>query len=353
MPKNIIKLFIEKNGFITVEDFMKKALIGSSNAYYKSRNPFDKKSGDFITSPEISQMFGEIVAVWVYNRWLFMGTPKSLSLVELGAGSGILMRDILRVLSKTEIFHGLKIYILEINPVLVAIQQNELKDYLNNIVWISNAQEFPEDHSIYIANEFFDSLPTKQYIKQDGLWHERVITLNDGDLFFGTIQVDPRFSKRLSEKYKNTKDGSIVEISQETIRYFTKMIRNMSRFKSCGLVIDYGYYIKPLKRKEHEFKDSLQAVKSHKYCPVFDDIGRADITTHVDFFLLRECSHFYDINSKIWSQRDFLLKHGMEIRLKDLAKKNPEYKDVLENQFSRLTDKGSMGGLFKVLEVYS
>lgn len=339
---------IEEQGYIEVDNFMRLALSSHKDSYYRSKNPLGEDS-DFITAPEISQMFGEMIGVWAIDNWSKLGKPKSFNIVEFGAGRGTLLRDLLRIAKiEQEFLEGANIHIIDINEELIKIQKETLKEY--NVQWVSSLDDIPTAPTIIIANEFFDSLPIKQYVKIESSLHERIITENNESLQFAPKSPAIKPLKG----HPNIHNGDIIEESPESISAINHMATFIEKNTGAALIIDYGYDIDPDKRQEDQYKDTLQAIKEHKFVPVLEDIGNSDLTSHVDFYALREEAKKHNVNVLgTISQANLLLNLGIDLRLQSLQMANPELSDILAKQYNRLIADNQMGSLFKALVLSS
>jgi NADH dehydrogenase [ubiquinone] 1 alpha subcomplex assembly factor 7 len=347
-----IRKLIEKKSEIDIATFMETAMSLDANAYYKSTQPLGEDA-DFITAPEISQMFGEIIGIWVFDVWQKLGCPTNLNLVEIGPGRGVLMRDLLNGTNKASEFQqSLNIYLLDINPILKKIQQQNLLQSHSNINWIDNLSNLPQSPTIFIANEFFDALPIHQYVKEKNSWFENVISVkhDNNQLFFKRKPLVHDFSDHLSLEHPNALDGSVIEEHKEGAKWMQEIVEIIERNKGAALIIDYGYDIDPKDRKPTQYNSTLQGVKNHKYHPILEDIGSTDISCHVDFHLLKKITQMRKIQIiKTIDQYNFLKNFGIDIRLQSLKKQNPHLSQILDNQYHRLTSKIQMGSLFKAL----
>lgn len=347
LERKILNL-IKANSAIPIDHFMELALSSETNSYYRDKNPFDGM-GDFITSPEISQMFGEMVGIWLYKQWKNIGEGH-VSLVELGPGRGFLMRDIISVLSKTDMKNKFNIVLLEINSTLKQEQKKNIK--FNNIKWVDDISKIPNSKCLFIANEFFDALPIKQFVKEKTIWKEITINSNENNdmLFFDRKVILDDFNDYLNNEYPNALDGAIIEESLTSIEKVKKISENIINYDSSAIIIDYAYDINPLNRKSTQFYSTLQAIREHKYVPVLEKIGSSDLTAHVDFASLKKSAHQRGISCYgSITQKDFLYNLGIEIRAKELISKNQKLESVIKNQLDRLTSSDKMGELFKVL----
>jgi len=324
--KEKIKAILDKQKYVTIDALMSFAL----NDYYTSN---EAVGSDFITAPEISQMFGEIVALWCLDVWQ---DRKGFNLVELGPGTGALMFNILRTISKVRpefITYLNQIVFLEINPYLKKKQLEILAPYKDKIRYIESVDKIPD--GIVIANEFFDALPIKQYKKIQNSWHEVVVTKG--------LRFDTSKASITINNHPNAQEEAILEISEAQ----QALMQSLCKIKGNVLIIDYGYDIDPKLRQSDQYKSTLQSIKNHQYCDVSKNIGEADLTTHVDFYALRQIAQNQGVFHKIQSQKDFLESYGISLRLQQLISYNPELAKTLNNQYSRLVE--DMGELFKVL----
>lgn len=310
--------------------------------YYDTRDPLGA-DGDFITAPEISQIFGELIGLWVAQIWLDMGDPQHVQWVELGPGRGTLSADALRAVKSVPGFHdNLSVHLIETSRTLKAKQQENLKDY--NVSWYTTLNEFldktPENPVFFIANEFFDALPVKQFIRKKHFWHERMIGLRGNDLVFG-LSHEP--ARHISIE---APPGTILEQSPVSQHYAADIAEALQKRDGAALFIDYGYW-GPL------FGDTLQALKQHHPVSPLEEPGTVDLTAHVDFQVLAEQAVKNHVPVYgLATQRDFLKNLGIDLRAEMLMKQaDDETKRTIETSIARLTESGSkgMGNLFKVL----
>jgi len=284
-----------------IDRYMELCLTHAEHGYYMKQDPFGV-AGDFVTAPEICQVFGEMVGIWAITAWEKLGKPKEFAIIELGAGRGTLMKDLLRAVKIIPEFQP-EIHLVEISPYLRKAQKESLAGI--DVKW-HDAPPKLKIPSILIANEFFDALPIKQFI--DG--EECKIIVQNGELAFN-----------LAAENNNVREACPLA---EEIMHF------ISNTYQAGLIIDYGY-------TENEEFDSLQALHRHKYHNILENSGDADLTAHVNFDLLTKSCQ---IPCNVETQREFLLRHGGDVRAKILG---------LERDFDRLVNPKQMGILFKVL----
>ena len=349
-----IRQAIEDYGSITIAQFMSEAMYNLKEGYYINNNPIGR-GGDFITSPEISQLFGEMLGIYVVDSWIKLGSPAKFNLVELGPGRATLMDDLLRATKHVKDFHqALNIHFVETNTRLIEVQEQRLKSYNLPCFWHNSVYSLANDLPLIIlANEFFDCLPINQYIRNKDIWYERSVTLNSQEFDIIKTPVPYSLTESLNNDHPNSADLSIVEICYPAIEIIQHLANIFKKTPGYMLAIDYGYDIDPLQRKSYNY--TLQAVKNHKYHPIFSDIGRADLTAHVDFFALKQSALANDcqISGSI-TQGKFLQNLGIHIRA-DRLKKNatlPERENI-DSGLNRLIDPKQMGDLFKVLSIYS
>lgn len=330
----ILRARIAQDGPMTVAAYMSECLLHPSHGYYTTQTPFGAK-GDFTTAPEISQMFGELIGLCLAQSWLDQGAPAPFTLAELGPGRGTLMADILRATRAVPGFHGvMRICLHEASPALRALQAKALAGY--SPVWIDDIAALPDAPLFLVANEFFDALPIHQYEKRGGLWHERLIGMQNGALAFGLspdptpAPPDPRFAA--------DGPGTVVETCPAARPYLDAVTARLARHGGLALAIDYGDW--------RSKGDTLQALKDHAFADPLAEPGRADLTAHVDFEALAQgwAHHRYA------TQGAFLTALGIDARAARLAA--PLSGTALENHlaaYRRLTHGQEMGSLFKVL----
>ncbi len=351
-----IRQKIKQYGHLKIDEMMELAMSATPASYYKSKDTIGDK-GDFITAPEISQLFGETIALWVIEQWHKLGKPDNFIFLEMGPGQGTLMNDILRTVCKVEkdFFKAINLQLLEINPFFRQKQQDLLAKYGKNINWLDKKINLPKLPIITIANEFFDALPIKQYKKVKNEWREVVIKINphDQNIRFNTNPIRNSLQQQFKMDHKNAKDGAYIEESFESLAITKWLATHLKEHKGACLFIDYGYNKPPSIRQDFEYGQTLQAISNHKYTPVLQSLGSSDLTAHVDFFALQKASKQKgEKDFNFTTQAEFLKKYGINIRLNQL-KQTVSTKDyiILQKQLDRLTNNEQMGELFKVLEI--
>ncbi len=340
-----IRSEIEKNGHITMRRFMEAALFDSEHGYYITKNPIGVNS-DFITSPEITVLFGEMIGLFTVQQIKQnLSAYDKINLIECGAGKGTMMKDVLDCISGfNDIYQKIKVYILEINPVLVEIQKKTLSKHIDKVEWIGSFTEISGNSPhIYISNEFFDALPVSQYVKRGGGFKERVVTL-DAFKSLEITEVEPveAIPDMIIQDAEDYEEGAVVEYSPEAIRYMREISDNILKYKGFSFVIDYGY-------TGFVSGDTVQSVYLHEYNNIFKNIGAADITAHVNFRMLYLVAMQQGIKQLyIKDQGDFFREMGIVQRAHMLAEKlsGAEKNDFLM-RVNRIHNSEQMGTLFK------
>jgi NADH dehydrogenase [ubiquinone] 1 alpha subcomplex assembly factor 7 len=343
-----IRRLISIAGPMPIAQYMATCLCHPVHGYYMTRDPFGA-AGDFITAPEISQMFGELVGLWAAAVWRQMGAPEKLNLIELGPGRGTMMADALRAAKVIPAFHSaLSVRLVEVSPALCELQQQTLGSFGLPLTWHAELQDVPEGAAIILANEFFDALPVHQAIKQDDGWHERVVTVDgEGNFSLGALLSPlPHLDRILPKRLRDAAPGSIFEWRTDSVAL--EIGRRVRRHGGAALIIDYGHM-------ESEVGDTVQAVGEHAYVNPLVAPGLVDLTAHVDFQSLAEAAE--GIGARIHGplhQGEFLRRLGIETRAAALKAKAPRDKvNEIDGQLDRLTGSGPrrMGMLFKVLGI--
>ena len=308
--------------------------------YYNTQRVFGQK-GDFITAPEISQMFGELLGLWLAQSWVEQNRPKQFTLLELGPGQGTLMADVLRATAKVSGFHdALTLCLFESSEQLRIKQKEKLSHYA--VQWETDLTALPDQPLFFVANEFFDALAIHQYQRTGEIWLERLIAANGEELEL-SISRAPVQVPDILHKRKDIADGDIVEFCPDAGRICTILSAKIEKHGGAGVIIDYGTWASR--------GDTLQAVKDHKTVGVFDAPGTSDLTAHVDFEAL---AHFSScMVSPMTPQGLFLERLGITERANILA----EYlrDEALELHIAahrRLTHPNEMGTLFKTMALY-
>lgn len=343
--KRAIAATVSQDGPITLEQYMSLCLSHPRFGYYMTRDPFGPR-GDFVTAPEISQMFGELLGVWASEAWRAAGSPSNARLIELGPGRGTLMSDVLRVARiAPDFLDAVSVHLIETSPTLRGVQRQTLANSGKAIDWRDDFADTPPGPAFILANEFFDALPVRHFVKTIGGWRERLVGLDAaGELAFGlSDRVEPTLTV-------SAREGSIIEVNTIGQRLMGEIAARIVASGGAALIIDYGYY-------QTSLGDSLQAVTKHAYVDPFAAPGEADLTTHVDFAALGRMARAK--GAKVMgpvTQSHFLMQLGVERRAQSLTKKaTPEQAASIAEAFERLTGtedpRRQMGSLFKVMAV--
>ncbi len=332
----IIARRIAAEGPVTVADYMAECLLHPDHGYYTTREVFGR-AGDFITAPEISQMFGELIGLWLAQVWTDQGRPAPFTLAELGPGRGTLMADALRAAGRVPGFaQAARLVLVEASPRLRAEQGTRLGDHAP--VWVHSAEALPEGPLFLVANEFFDALPVRQFVRDATRWRERQVGLQNGQLSFGLGPALPQ--PALAGRLDDTRDGDLVEYCPAAAPVMAGVAQRIVDHGGAALVIDYGDW--------RSLGDTLQAVSRHGRADPLANPGTADLTAHVDFealALAAPCAH-----TRLTPQGVFLERLGITARAQALARglTGPAL-DAHVAAHRRLTHPGEMGTLFKAM----
>lgn len=305
--------------------------------YYATRDPLGR-GGDFITAPEVSQVFGELIGLWAADLWIRTGSPAKLRLVELGPGRGTLMADLWRAVTRVPGFHAAAtVHFVETSPTLRRAQAVQVP----HAVWHDRIDEVPDDAPLLlVANEFFDALPIRQFVRTSTGWRERMVTFADGRFFAaaGPLRVDPLIPSSLVA----APPGSVVELAPTAGAIAAEVGARLAAHGGAALIVDYGH-------AGPATGDTLQAVKAHAFADPFADPGEADLTAHVDFSALRIAARPATAWGPI-TQAALLAALGIEARTATLtARAAPAQAALLRSGTARLTGDDAMGSLFKAL----
>jgi len=341
-----IRRLIAVAGPMSIAEYMRLCLTHPQYGYYVTRDPLGAH-GDFVTAPEISQMFGELIGVWMVAVWQQMGSPENVRVVELGPGRGTLMNDALRAAKVVGDFHAaLVVHLVEISPKLQQAQEQLLEGLGVPILWHSALAEVPSGPVIIIANEFIDALPVHQAVKRADGWHERVVEIApSGELAIGIARDPlPHFEATLPRGLRQAPEGSVYEWRSDAVAL---EIGRRVRTDGAALIIDYGH-------AWYGLGETLQAVAGHSFTDPLRAPGEADLTAHVDFAALAQSAQIIGgrIHGPI-SQRDLLRGLGIDKRAAALKTRAPERAAEIDQALARLTATGprGMGELFKALAI--
>jgi SAM-dependent MidA family methyltransferase len=344
LGRKLVRL-IEAQGPIPISQFMMLALHDPEHGVYASRNAIGRE-GDFITAPEVSQMFGELIGLWLLEAWRQQDAPRKIRLVELGPGRGTLMKDALRAARLDANFvSALDVVLIEASPALRAVQKQTLKDSPTALRWSAKISDALADMPLFlVANEFLDALPIHQYVKTDSGWHERMVASDDGKLGFALAPMAVQ-GLAIPEARGDAQTGAVLETSPASAALAEEIAGHIARQGGAALLVDYGH-------AGTGFGETLQAIARHRYAPLLESPGTADLSAHVDFAAVAEAVERGGANAfGPLTQGDFLRALGIEHRAEQLAKKNPAHANSIRSALQRLTAPDRMGNLFKVLAV--
>ncbi len=333
---------INSSTSLPLDKFIELALYDKNFGYYMKKNPIGKK-GDFITAPNITRIFSEILAIWIITFWKSIGSPKKFNLLELGAGNGEMMKVITETLKNfPACYKSCNFLIHEKSIFLINIQKKKLNN--EKIKWIKDLKKINTNPTIYLANEFFDAIPIKQFFKIKENWFERYVELRN--LKNAKFKKEKINIKKIESflKFEISKNQNIIEYSPKTFKYLSNILGRIENNDGGILIIDYGY----LNYKMHE---TLQAIKNHKYSNILTNIGDSDITYNINFNLFKQFSNkFNNLDTIITTQKKFLTNMGILQRAEIISKNIPFTKKAdLFYRIKRLIDEKQMGELFKVM----
>ncbi len=333
---------LEKNHKFSLDKFINFCLYNKDHGYYTNKKKFGKE-GDFITAPNISRLFSEMIAIWIVSFWQSLGSPKKFNLIELGAGNGEMMKILLESFQNFPIFfNSCNFIILEKSPSLIKIQKEKLKK--NEISWISKINQTNKNPSIFIANEFFDALAIKQFEKKENSWFETFVNLKGlKKAFFFEKKINiKKIEKKI--KFEISKNQNFIEYSELGFIYLKKISKIIKDNNGGLLLIDYG-------NKDKKMRNTLRGISKHKFANILDDIGNVDITHNINFELFRNyIRSIGELDSSLTTQKKFLIKMGIKERAEIISKKhNFSKKADIYYRLKKLIDDKQMGSLFKVM----
>lgn len=336
---------IRKDGPLRLDAFIRMALTDPEHGYYVTGTPIGRR-GDFITAPEVSQIFGELIGLWCVDRWLAMGRPDPVILVELGPGRGVLMEDALRAAGQASpgFRAAARLHLVESSATLRADQRSRLAAH--GATWHSRLEEVPAGPQIVVANEFFDALPVRQLRRFGQGWQEQFVVVDAGERLFGRWRdLDYDAGQELHPLYHRIPPTIVIEHAPEREAYAVAIGERVAAHGGAALLIDYGH-------RGGGVGSTLQSVRGHDHADVYAEPGAADITTHVDFGALARAAAGCGcrIDGAV-DQGRFLLNLGLAERLEALIRANPTHADALRAGAHRLIDEDAMGSLFQALAI--
>ena len=340
-----IARLIEIQGPISVAQFMSMALHDSVDGYYTTREVIGA-AGDFITAPEISQMFGELLGAWIVQAWRDQGSPSPARLVEFGPGRGTLMADALRAAKLDPQFQkSVEVVLIETCAGLRTAQAEALKDAPVPVRWLERFDDSLADRPVLVlANEFFDALPIRQFVFGERGWCERMVGVDRGGEL--TFALSPTLLPLAVPAERGLPElGAVYETCPSGEALIEQIAHMIARKGGAALIVDYGY------EGKSGFGETLQAVADHGYASVLENPGGADLSAHVDFAALARTAE--SAGAKAYGplpQGEFLLSLGIVRRAEALSRNHPGDSRIGE-QLKRLVEPDQMGTLFKALAV--
>jgi NADH dehydrogenase [ubiquinone] 1 alpha subcomplex assembly factor 7 len=339
---------IRAEGPLSVAAFMAMALHDPYDGYYARRRPIGA-AGDFVTAPEISQVFGELIGLWCAVMWRQLGQPDPVFLAELGPGRGVLMGDLLRAAAMVPEFRrAIRLHLVETSAILSAEQRHRLGNF--EPVWVSRFTDLPEGPLLLVANEFLDALPIRQFVRGTVHWRERLVALDGEDrLVFVDGPETPAASLLVPPAIRDgAARGMVVEICPPAVALASALGRRLARWPGAALFIDFGYY-------PSAPGPTLRAFQRHGPAEILAAPGTADLTADVDFAAFAGAAHAggAEVHGPL-PQGRFLSTLGAELRLAALrARATPAQRQALDSGVSRLLDPNEMGTLFKAIALVS
>lgn len=332
-------MLLKNNSKIPLDKFINKVLYDKTKGYYMKNDPIGYK-GDFVTSPNISIMFSEMIAIWLISFWEKIGCPKTFNIIELGAGNGEMMLQILKTVKNFDNFKSCSNFIIyEKSPYLKKIQKSKIK--FTNVKWINNLKKINNYPTAFIANEFFDALPIKQFIKKKSEWYEKYVKINGKKKFvykkFNIKKLETKIGIKISNKQ------NFIEFSPNTYEILYEISKIINKQNGGVLIIDYGNF-------EEKMFDTIRCYKNHKIVNILQD-NDMDITYKINFRLIEKIIKKFKLQVKGASnQKNFLTKLGIIERAEIISKNLTFSKKVdIYTRLKRLIDVNQMGSLFKVV----
>ena len=336
-----IRECITRSGPISIAEYMAIALGDPEHGYYRTRDPLGK-AGDFVTAPEISQVFGELIGLWCAATWRAIGAPDPVRLVELGPGRGTLMADAVRAAERVpEFLAAAEIHLIETSPALRRCQHDALAALRPS--WHETFGDVPDGPCLVIANEFFDALPVEQFVRTAGGWRRRGIAIDDAADALCFVLTDS--GRTMPPPFRDAPLGVPCEMRPGAEMLVGDIARRIGRDGGAALIIDYGHAARAP-------GETLQAVRQHKFADVLAQPGLADLTAHVDFMAVAEAANVAgaDAHGPV-AQGAFLDRLGLGVRMRTLCDAAPDRAAEIRAGCRRLSDRGEMGEMFKALAI--
>ncbi len=333
---------LKKYRDLPLDKFIDLSLYNKRFGYYMKKNPFNKNR-DFITAPNISRLFSEMLAIWIISFWESLGYPKKFNLIELGAGNGEMMKIIIESFKKfPSFFDSCNLIIHEKSPKLIKIQKKKLSK--SKVTWVSKISKINKDPSIFIANEFFDAMAIKQFKKKKNVWFEKFVKFksNKKASFFEKKVDIKKLEKKLN--FRISANQNFIEYSELGLEYLQIISKLIKKNTGGLLLIDYGYFDKRM-------QDTLQGVSNHKFANILENIGNVDITHNINFNLFKKFTKkIGGLENILTTQKSFLIRMGIKDRAEIISRnENFQKKANIFYRLKRLIDEKQMGTLFKVM----
>jgi NADH dehydrogenase [ubiquinone] 1 alpha subcomplex assembly factor 7 len=337
-------MILKKNHKIELDKFINYCLYDKKNGYYMNKDPFGI-AGDFTTAPNISRLFSEMIAIWTISFWESLGSPKRFNLIELGAGNGEMIKIMIESFKRFPAFiNSCNIIIHEKSPNLINKQKKIIQS--KNVRWLKDLRKIDKLPCIFLANEFFDAIPIKQFFKKKNIWFEKFVYLDaNKNLSFIYEKINiKKINKKINFKISEKQD--FIEYSPLGLKYLKNIFKLIKKNTGGLLIIDYGYISKKM-------KDTLQSISKQKYSKIFENIGKSDITHNINFYLIKKIvENYHKLDINFTSQKKFLINLGIKQRAEMIGKnKTFTQKADIFYRLERLINEKKMGNLFKVLLV--
>ncbi|MCU0790723.1 MAG: SAM-dependent methyltransferase, partial [Nitratireductor sp.] len=321
MPENALKQrlarLIEATGPVSLAQYMHIAMADPRHGYYANRTAIGG-SGDFITAPEVSQMFGELIGVWCAGAWQAMGSPANFLLAEAGPGRGTMMRDMLRAAATVPGFvESASVRLIETSPAMIASQRERLEALAPDIAWVERLEDLPAGPLILVANEFLDVLPVRQFVKAKGVFRERCIALGPQGRLASALGSAIADDSLLPQGHEAEPEGSVFESSPAREAWVETLAMRLAESGGAALLIDYGH-------ARSGFGDTFQAMRDHAHVDPLAEPGLADLTSHVDFEAVTKAAiRGGAAASPVIAQGEFLMRMGIAQRAGRLGAGKP------------------------------
>jgi NADH dehydrogenase [ubiquinone] 1 alpha subcomplex assembly factor 7 len=342
---NSLNKYIPIEKKIPIDKFISNALYDKDYGYYSKKIPFGK-NGDFVTAPEISSLFSEMIALWIVAFWEHLDKPKIFNIVELGPGSGKMCAALIKVFKKFPIFfNSANIFLYEKSKNLENLQKKFL--YYEKIKWVKNFNKIKKGPIIFLGNEFFDAVPIKQFKKINNILYEKYVKLGKSSKIITIYKKADLKTVIELKKYNLFKEQSFIEFPKQGLIELNLISNTINKLSGGLLLIDYGFL-------KQQSKNTLQSVKNHKPNMLYDNVGKADITSLVNFSLLENYLKKKKLRvGNIVTQEFFLKRLGIIKRAEILSNRmNFKEKSDLYLRLQRLLNPKQMGRLFKVISAF-